>query len=200
MGGRLIGVIGLDSSGKTTLAQSLVEKFCRAGQRAVYLHFWPSLPSLPARGGSRSPSGLRKLPRWKAYALYAMTAFMIQFRLRPLLHRYDAVICDRYLYDLVTYLRLRGHDGLARRLLRGVCPDLLLWLKVDPAIVQTRKPLEYSLEVYRIWAAMYEELIQELTMRKIDIAPINANGSLEEILSQAWEAIEHAGFLQPGGR
>ena len=194
MTARLIGVIGLDGSGKTTLARSLVEGFCQAGQRAAYLHFWPSLPSLPTRGGPRSSRGPRSLPQWKAYALYAITAFMIQFRLRPLLRENDYVVCDRYLYDLAAYLRLRGYPKLARRFLGGVHPDLVLWLKVDPQIVHTRKPLEYSLEVYYAWAVIYEELMPELTLLKICIAPVNATGSFDETLSQAWNVLQTANF------
>lgn len=166
--GNLIGIIGLDGSGKTTLARRLVRELSASGRRVALLHFWPRL-GLPSAGPSASDRGRRtptKLPRGRAFGLFVLAWFLLRVRLPLLLRRYDVVICDRYVPDLAAYLALRGFPHLARRLLRvgaRLPPDALFRLRVSPSAQRARKgsELEFSPQVYapgrrsttRCWAS-----------------------------------------------
>lgn len=202
---KLICVIGLDGSGKTTLARRLTQELRASGRRTAYLHFWPKLDlfRLPGRRStSKSPVGL---PRWRAIGLYVLARFLLCVRLPLLLRRYDMVICDRYVHDLAAYLALRGHGTLARRLTQAgarVPPDLILALRASPEARRVRKgsELEFPPEVYRAWEALYDEVLDELSMWKDRTHPLDADRPVEFVYAQAHEILRRVGvFLQSVG-
>jgi len=194
MGARLICIVGLDGSGKTTLTRGLFEELKAAGHKAAELHFWPTLPLSAYGSGGRS--SLKPLSRWRAYALWALMRLMTCFRLRPLLRGNDYVLCDRYPYDLAAYLSLRGRGEVARRLIgSGLKPDLVLWLDADPHLLAQRKPLEHPISIYRAWAEIYRSLIGDLRGFGVKVAAIDASKAPEGVLRQAREALKQAGLL-----
>ena len=174
--GKLVAVIGLDGSGKTTLARGLVEELQAHGYRAVYVHGWPQLfsPRSPRSSVARERGeeegrgkGARedfRLPGWRAWGLFFLMLCMFKLRLPRLLRRYEFVICDRFVHDVVTYLRLRGQRRPAAWLLRAgasLKPEAIFWLRVPVEVLAERKgsELEHPPSVYSRWDRLYEEAI-----------------------------------------
>jgi thymidylate kinase len=197
---KLICAIGLDGSGKTTLARRLTQELRASGRRTAYLHFWPNLDlfRLPGRRStSKSPIGL---PRWRALGLYALAWLLLSVRLPLLLRRYDIVICDRYVHDLAAYLALREHETLSRRLVRAgarIAPDAVLVLRVSPNARRARKgsALEFPPEVYRAWEALYDEVLDGLSMWEDRTHSLDADRSAEAVYAQAREILRRVGLF-----
>lgn len=176
--GKLIAVIGLDGSGKTTLARGLVEELQAHGYRAVYVHVWPQLfPSQKSQAPatrdlkkSREREARKEFPRlpgWRAWALFLLMFYILRIRLPRLLRRYDFVVCDRFAHDLATYLRLRGQRRPVAWLLRASAslrPEAIFWLRVPIEALVERKDseLEHSPSVYSQWDRLYEEVMSEV--------------------------------------
>lgn len=202
--GILIALVGLDGSGKTTLARWLQLILEQRGYRVAYVHFWPALrlscfahltqQRFQARVQVRTePKGLS---RWRAWTLYVfITLGLLRWRLPQLLRSYEVVLSDRYVPDLAAYLTLQGHKTLAQRLLsqgKHLQPDVLFWLRIRPERLRKRKPtLEHSPDVYWAWDALQGNLLQEYSHVKI----LNADVSPEEVREQALRVLEQQGLL-----
>lgn len=189
-GGRLIGLCGLDGSGKTTLSNGLQSQLRAQGLRVALIHFWPALPALPGGRGRRQPGGveaLSPLPWWKALGLWGLLRLLIWLTLRPTLRNHDIVLCDRYAVDLSTYLTLRGRPRLGARL-AARCPraDAVLWLRADPVVLGARKRLEHAPSVYRRWNDLYEEWLRGVE----GVVGIDAGAGADLAMSQAVEGLK----------
>ncbi len=199
-GSRLIALVGLDGSGKTTLARWLQSQLERNGDRAVYVHVWPSVPWARRGSGPGERSKGERLSRWRAYGLYALALWFLNVRLPWLLRvrRPSWVVCDRYFVDLAAYLALRGWSALGQRLLqraKRLEPDVILWLRGRPEQLLKRKPrLEGSLKTYRAWDALYAELLP-LSIAPERLSFINADAPLEAVQRQAVKALRDRGLL-----
>lgn len=201
---KLICVIGLDGSGKTTLARALSRDLQAMGLRTAYLHFWPRLNLFRRSGRASTSKSVGKLPLRRALGLYALSWFLLHVRLRRLLRRYDMVICDRYVHDLAAYLALRGHAALGRCLLkdgRRVPPDLVLVLRVTPKTRRARKgaALEFPFEIYGAWEALYDDALAELSIWKDRTHLLNADGPFESVFAQARRLLHNVGVRASGG-
>jgi len=195
MKAKLIGIIGLDGSGKTTLTASLMEQLKQEGLQTTSMHFWPSLPALPSlskssASGSKS-NGLSKLPGWKAFGLLMIVRWMQYWALPRLSRKYDVILCDRYLYDLVTYFELRGHPGLAKKLLQSPpVADVVFWLQAEPEELQKRKSFEHPLNVYQDWFKLYQNLNQQLEASNVQLQPLDAHATADAVLAQAQQTLK----------
>ncbi len=195
MKAKLIGIIGLDGSGKTTLTASLSNFFKQEGYQTTSMHFWPSLPALPsfsksASSGGKS-AGLSKLPGWKAFGLLMIVRWMQYWALPRLSRKYDVILCDRYLYDLVTYFELRGHPGLAKKLLQSPpVADVVFWLQAEPEELQKRKSFEHPLNVYQDWFKLYQNLNQQLEASNVQLQPLDAHATADAVLAQAQQTLK----------
>lgn len=190
MKAKLIGIIGLDGSGKTTLTASLYNWCQQQGLKTTSIHFWPSLPALPSFSKSSSSgtksAGLSKLPGWKAFGLFVIVRWMQYWALPRLSRKYDVILCDRYLYDLVTYFELRGHPKLAQKLLQSpAVADVVFWLQADPEELQKRKSFEHSLSVYQGWFKLYQNLNQQLAAANVQLNPLDAHQPQQAVFERA---------------
>ena len=199
--GKLVAVIGLDGSGKTTLARGLVEELRARGYRAVYVHVWPRLfsPRRPRASTTRDRMEARgqdvredlpRLPSLRAWGLFLLMLCMFKLRLPRLLRRYDFVICDRFAHDVVTYLQLRGQRRPAAWLLRASAalrPKAIFWLRVPVEAVVQRKGsgLEHPPSVYSRWARLYEEAINEVAPWSRRTHSLDGLRMPQELLSEA---------------
>jgi thymidylate kinase len=174
---RLVAVIGLDGSGKSTLVRGLADELAGRGYRVARLHVWPKLSAGPlGRPRSVDPqkertAELPRLPAWRAGALVLLLFYLLRVRLPRLRRRFDYVICDRFVHDLVTYLRLRGRGRAAAVLLRigaSLEPEAIFRLHVPVEVLVERKgsELEHPLPVYARWDRLYAELEREMAAWK----------------------------------
>jgi len=198
--GRLIAIIGLDGSGKTTLARGLVEALRERGHRAAYVHAWPKAVALQklraslsaanreVRGGEMAEAPPR-LPAWKAWAFFLLALYVLRIRVPRLLRRYEFVVCDRFVHDLSSYLWLRGQKGVATLLLRAGAPppEAIFHLRVPLEALAERKreEREHPLETYARWERLYEDIIAKIPRWRERTYRLDGLRSPQELLSEA---------------
>ena len=137
MRGRLITIEGLDGSGKTTLAEALVDELVRGGRDVVLLREPGGVElSERIRALVKDP-GLSVDPRAEALLYAAARAQLVAERVSPLLHAGTWVLLDRFVDSTLAYQGVgRGlgveavheinHFGTG-----GLRPDRTLLLRAD---------------------------------------------------------------------
>lgn len=208
--GALVAFSGIDGSGKTTVAKALLERLRRQGVRAEYFYghrqyFRAGEGNVSAaivfkgvwRHIGRSLTDLREHPR-AALTLDLLTLadyVSVQLRLSRLLRPGTVVIADRYVADVIAYLRSLGPP---RQSIEGLVsavsfpPDLALWFRLDPAIAYARKR-EEDPDSLRGYEAAYGELAEKLGLK-----PINAGRPADEVTELAWNEIQRV-LARAGG-
>lgn len=207
--GRLIYLAGNDGTGKTTQAQLLLADFAAAGipARYVWLRF-PQYVSLPVLGLSRllrvtryrtvngNRTGRWEFHRapWLAHVLLwsqVIDAWVARaHRIRPALSRSEAVVLDRFVYDIVVDIAVAARDprllrSRPARLLYGlVRSDDAALLDVPAATIRQRRPDLAVDEDLELRADFYRALGQQLGLRRID-----ARGPREEIQQRLAEGL-----------
>lgn len=144
MTGLFITLEGGDGVGKSTHAARLAEHLAERGERVVRTR---------EPGGTDIGAEIRRLvlhhrghvdPRAEALLFAADRAHHIATVVRPALERGDIVLQDRYIDSSVAYQgsgRELGGDEIRELSLwgtRGLLPDLVLLLDVDPATARER--------------------------------------------------------------
>jgi thymidylate kinase len=97
----------------------------------------------------------------------------------------DVVIFDRYLYDELANLPLRGFvTWIVVRLLLAICPspNIAYFLDADPGRARERKP-EYPVEFLTINRTAYMELSGLAGMTVV------APGTVDEVSSRIWQRV-----------
>jgi dTMP kinase len=191
----LIALSGMDGSGKTTAAGSLVASLRSEGLDAT------SFYGHRRHGGAGTgPSAALAFESvWKrvagkmerlrvhplAKALYDLATFadyvLVLHRLSKALAPGRVVVVDRYLADVIAYLRVRG---ALRTTIEGLLvavapePDAAFLLELTPEAARSRKA-EWPLEKLEQFDRAYRDLKTLLRL-----TPIDANGSPEQVVSQ----------------
>jgi len=182
--GLLVSLSGLDGSGKTTVANRVVEALRGRGLDAVYF-YGHRITYL--RGGTRRSFAIAFKSFWRhagrslqdlqdhrsAKALFdtvtLLDYLLVLWRLAILLKPRRIVIVDRYVADVIAYLRGMGPGRLAEPVLIGMSlvPDVPILFDIAPpeALVRKREQTLAELERY---AADYEELRDRLRLVPVD--------------------------------
>lgn len=211
-GPRLISVVGIDGSGKTTLSKRLTERLTAAGADASYvwcrfeslalaraLGWYHALFSRNGRGEGH-PSHRRRKERLfqlpvlgGLYESFVLSSYKRQVRrlvARPLAQG-RVLVSDRYVFDTVVDLALdRGHDTAASLELIGELlawaprPDHVLYVACPPKVALARKDDVPDLDYVARRHVVYEELAQVLGWHRID-----GTASPAEVARQALAAI-----------
>lgn len=172
--GSFICIEGLDGCGKTTQTQMLVRRLRRRGFDAVHT-------VEPSRGrigrflkkyllhGKERGSGIVEA------LLFAADRFEhVEKEIIPALNEGKVVVSDRYVYSSLAY---QGATGLSLDWIRrlnehAVCPDLAIFIDVDPATVTRRlkakKSVMEDLETQRQVQTVYVKLAEAGELLKID--------------------------------
>jgi thymidylate kinase len=198
--GAFVVLLGLDGSGKTTIARELC---CRAAtaaqfQSARYFHWRPTLsrkavfpfstteniPRKPARQNGIFMSLLSSLRIFKNLAL---TKLAWAFRVKGKLRNGTLVIMDRYFYNYYldpASVRYYGPSGLVDKLRDAFPqPDLIVVLKAPMETLLNRKQ-ELSAEEIQRQSAILEKISRETASSMCVDATRPASEIAREIFSR----------------
>lgn len=192
VGGVVVVVTGPDGSGKTEVAQRLVDKVL--APPVLHLHHRPAL--LPSRtrhdGPVTEPHAQVPYPVWlsalKLIYLWADFVAGWWLRVRPVVGRGGSVVLERGWWDLAVdprRYRLAPLGGMVR-LLGAVLPrpDVTLVLTADPAILLARKQELPAQELQRQVATW-----QALAAGPMRAVEIDAARSVQEVFAAAVAAL-----------
>jgi len=186
-GGILMSFSGLDGSGKTTIANGLVASLRDRGLDAVYF-YGHRLTYL--RGGTRRSFAIAFKSFWRhvgrslpeldrhrlAKALFDVATILdyviVLWRLAILQKPRRILIVDRYVADVIAYLRMLGPGRLAEPFLVGMSfvPDIPILFEITPREVLARKQ-EQSLHELERYAEAYSDLKDRLHLVPVDARP-----------------------------
>lgn len=204
--GVLITLSGIDGSGKTTAAEGLVSRLRAAGYSAIYFYghrqgwyrredgnefSWAILfESLWRRVGGKLDQ-LERHP-W-AKLVYDVSTFLdyvgVQLRLSSVLRPGTVVVTDRYVADVIAYLRVRGTlrvtvEGLLVAVSRA--PDVGVLLEIGATKALQRKR-EWKLPRLEQFIAAYADLKTLLGLATVDAGtpPREVLSQIERVLGEA---------------
>ncbi len=175
--GFIVGLSGIDGSGKTTIAQRVVEVLKSQGYQATYHHelnlvfFGPVFRFVRRILGKKAEAAKEQviLGTWKGKSLYShlyyvivcldtYIAYMI-FKLRR-----GITICDRWTYDIPPTFSYRQYRNwiIEKLLLCTPRPDVMILLKVPSDVACLRKKDDEALEHTKYDVQYYETLSQKI--------------------------------------
>ncbi len=131
MPGKIIGLEGIDQSGKQTQARLLAQHLKQIGSKVVVMSF-PIYSTPAGRQVSRYLTGKRKYPSEALHMLYSLNRWENKDQIYRLVKNADFVIADRYIPSNLAYGVSRG---LSLRWLQGLdeglpCTSLVIVLDV----------------------------------------------------------------------
>jgi dTMP kinase len=203
MRGRLITIEGLDGSGKTTLADALVDELGGVAREVLLLREPGGVElSERIRGLVKDPE-LAVDPRAEALLYAAARAQLVAERVEPSLAAGTWVLLDRFVDSSLAYqgagrgLGVETIRSLNELATGGLRPDRTLLLRIDPAEGRARiggrdpdrlerEPPEF----FEAVAAAYDELAAADPDR---IAVIDASQPPERVLADSLAAIGDVG-------
>lgn len=201
----LISFIGIDGSGKTTLAKELHRKLEVEGLKCSYFHvtfllikyiptrlrrlFWRRISTLSGDMVIKDSSldkktGKRLMLIFLGLVLIdALITYLTKIKLKKTI-----LIYDRYFYDnLVIYLDICP-EWTRRLYLRLIPkPNLVFFLDVSPSIAYERKK-EYSLSFNYFQRRHYLNLLKYL--KNSDLYIVNTNASIDEVFSLVYKRVK----------
>jgi dTMP kinase len=208
--GKLVCLIGIDGSGKTTQARLLQKQISASGLTAEYIwsRWEPALLGVATRmvrirtsGGSSHIVGSRKrrllsnrLVRscWIAVSL-AEYALQVHRRVTKALGAADVVVCDRYLPDyVVDQIINTGDPGWTiRRVFRSPLarafppPDAVVFVDVPSAVAMARKDDGVPLDVLEEKSQAYGVVSEAL-----GAATVSADARESVVAQRIWDALK----------
>jgi len=144
----LIVFEGIDGSGKTTLSNRVAQELRQAGLRVRHVREGGTLASSVSedlRRFTRDPAHLALTPTAELLLYAAREAQLLEEVTRPALAEHEVVITDRFFYTAEVLARWgRGlPEGVVRPVVeacaRGLVPDRVFLMDVDPALARARR-------------------------------------------------------------
>lgn len=167
----LIAFCGVDGSGKTTFANKTVD-YLRKEDYSVKLikpFEYLLLKNYLKTKDSKVILNKKSKPYYyKFWGFLALIDNLLYYlvRIKPLLKKYDFVICDRYFYDFVTSFLYYGFifKWFAKIYLNILPkPGLLFVLDVTPKLALKREKIDkHSIDFYKEQTKCYKKISQKL--------------------------------------
>ena len=202
MRGRLITIEGLDGSGKTTLAEALVEELRGLGREVVLLREPGGVElSERIRALVKDPA-LRVGARAEALLYAAARAQLCEEQLEPLLAAGRWVLLDRFVDSSLAYqgvgrgLGIEAVRDVNHFATGGLRPDRTLLLRADPATRAARQAVrgEAPDRLEREDGAFFDavaRVYEELAAAEPDrIRVVDAERTPDEVLAAVVAAVE----------
>ena len=210
--GLLICFMGIDGSGKTTLAKRLVEELTKHSIKCGYLWWLEAENSVLRRTlrflnhPSNEKSGESKLynPRkspnffMRIYQYLALLDYLRQLISKVWLpiNLGKVVVCDRYIYDTIIAFSIEFNypQRKLQRMLKlfsslSPKPDIFFLVDVPEGVAFKRKDDIPSIESLSKPMAMYRELGKQM-----DVKIIDGTKNLKELNTYLWEEI--VGYME----
>lgn len=172
--GVFICIEGLDGSGKTTHAYSLVKNLQKMGLDAIYT----TEPSGGEFGRFIRASvlqGRKRLPRVVEALLFAVDRVdHVEKEVKPALRKGKIVVSDRYVFSSLAYQGAAGLDlEWIEKINRLALPtDLAIYIDVAPEVVVKRirrkKSIMESLEIQRRVQEVYMKFLKNKKLVSLD--------------------------------
>jgi len=204
----LIAFSGLDGTGKTTQAVSLMEYLRGKGIECRYRHaikdtlYYFIVHKIvgKASGGAKSglEKGLRSPERGLPFAFLSavkrsfllLDVLYFNLRYRSYRHRTDrALICDRYFFDEMVQARYLGIAGDAFLNAYGRLipePDMVFISDTAPETASGRKNENYSREYFAEKARLYGDLLRKDSLIRL---PDMSEEEVKEAVVNACEGV-----------
>ena len=211
---RVVTFSGIDGAGKSTQIEALTNRLRDEGFHVVMRTYWDDVVAFKRfrefishnafKGDKGVGSPERPITRrdkdvstWyvtcSRFVFYVLDAFRLRLAVRRISPHVDFVVFDRYLFDELANLPLRGRfTRFYLRMLLKISPqpDLAVLLDADPEAARTRKP-EYPLEFLQRNRDAYIRLSQLVDrIRLIEPLPI------EDAKLRIAEAVSRFAYLQ----
>lgn len=139
--GTFICIEGIDGSGKTTHARTLVKRLCSSGYDAIYTTE-PTRYSLPGRKLRESFFAPERLPVEEEFRLFLEDRIIhLKDEVIPQLEDNKIIITDRYYFSSVAYQGSRGLDWkyiLEENLKVALVPDIVVVLDIPVKVAIER--------------------------------------------------------------
>ncbi|HYP91029.1 MAG TPA: dTMP kinase [Polyangiaceae bacterium] len=139
---------GIDGSGKTTISNRVVRRLAERGIDTCHLRQdgkFASSVTEAVRSLARDSRNLALVPEAELLLYAAREVQLTEEVLRPALAAGKVVVADRYLYTAEVLGRFgRGLDpewvsSLLKLVARGLAPDLVVLVDVEPAVARARR-------------------------------------------------------------
>lgn len=189
-------MIGIDGSGKTTLAHALADQLTAAGRPAAYLQApsgRPTLNRLAVRLGRRDAIDL--FGRFVYLAIESTIRFaVISYALIKSALTGRIAVLDRYVYCQFAVVRARRQSG--ERFIRALFglfpkPDLVFFLAVSPEIAQRRVALRGT-DSEELEYLMASDQAYRSLPEWPDFVVIDADAGPDEVLAEVVNLVQDA--------
>ena len=197
--GTFICIEGIDGSGKTTHARTLVKKLCSLGYDAVYTTE-PTRYSIPGRKLRESFFAPERLSVEEEFRLFLEDRIIhLKDEVIPQLEDTKIIITDRYYFSSVAYQGSRGLDWkyiLEENLKVALVPDIVIILDIPVKVAIERiasdrtegvntfekeESLQKVREIYLLLADEYPDLIYLK----------DTNKSIEEVNDELFDYLQN---------
>lgn len=195
--------MGVDGSGKTTIAKSLCESLSNAGITCKYIYCgWRGFESwlfkpfaVPTKnamikrgtGAAEVDSAYRKIPFFDCLTWLDYFARVCPLLLASALTN-TVLILDRYIYDVILGLHEEGswsHRIVVWLLKLFPQPTVVFYIKVRPELAYTRKDDIASLEFLYQTGKEKQELLKELPPDRVIM--LDGTRSIQELTADTFD-------------
>ncbi len=198
----LITIEGVDGTGKTTLAESLVAELNRRGAEAVLLREPGGVPAAERIRALVKDPALAIGDRAEALLYAAARAQLIEERLAPALAAGQTVILDRFVDSSLAYqgggreLGVAAVAAINAFATGGLEPDRTLLLRLEPALAAARAsrrgeaPDRLELAGAAFFARVHATYAQLAAAHPERFCVIDASGTPAQVLAAALAAVQ----------
>lgn len=205
MKGSLIVFTGIDGSGKSTLTKMLVEKLKTKGIDAEYLWWFSAENSIfrrtlrfvsgPQKTGHSEPKK-EKLPKSSPVQILYQFLVLLDYQRQTIFRVWlplisgKNVVCDRYVYDIVTSFVMEFHypDQCSKKLLAILLklspkPDAAFFVDVPVEVAIRRKNDIPSIQHHEELRNIYHNLVTN------KMTVLDGTMNLEDLINIVWEQV-----------
>ncbi|KAA1468999.1 thymidylate kinase [Dentipellis sp. KUC8613] len=198
--GAFIVIEGLDRSGKSTQAATLVERL-QAERIAVQLHKFPDRTTPIGRMIDSYLRSESDLDDHTVHLLFSANRWELATSIEETLNAGTTILCDRYAFSGIAFSASKGlpFEWCRAPDVSLPAPDLVLFLDITPEKAKERggygeeryEKEETQRKVRQVFARMAEETIAQYEKNNHSRwVTVDAGQTLEAVTADIWKAVE----------